>query len=95
MNIFLKALLWSIALEVFLVLLVLGGHLGMPFLPYLALAFHFPALYLLGFWPAARATLIAPILVQWMIWFVAFTTFFALRQRQQMRHSRHENDASS
>lgn len=95
MNIFLKALLWSIAFELVLVLLVLGGHIGMPFLPYLALAFHFPALYLLGYWPAARATLIVPILIQWLIWFVAFTILFALRQRQQMRRSRHENEAAS
>jgi hypothetical protein len=82
MNIFLKALSWSIAFEVFLGLLVLGSYIGMPFLPYLALAFHFPALYLLDYWPAARATLIAPILIQWLIWFVAFTIFFALRRRQ-------------
>ena len=93
-NSFLKALLWSVGFEMFLILLVLGGHIGLPFLPYLALAIHFPALCLLDYWPEARATWIAPILVQWLIWFVALTILFALRQRRLMRHSRHEQDTS-
>jgi hypothetical protein len=58
-----------------------GGQIGLPFLPYLALAFHFPALLLLQHWPAARATLAAPILVQWFIWFIAFMVIFAVRRR--------------
>ena len=93
MNIFIKALLWSVGFEMFLVLLVLGGCVGLPFLPYLALAFHFPALYLLDYLPAVRATWIAPILVQWLIWFVAFAILFVLRRRRLMRHSSHEKDA--
>jgi len=94
MNIFVKALLWCIGFELFLGLLVFGGHFGLPFLPYLALAFHFPALYLLDYWPAARATLVAPILIQWFIWFIAFVVFFAVIHKLQRKHSRHENDAA-
>jgi len=93
MNALLKAFFWSAGFEVFLVLMVLGGHIGLPFLPYLALAFHFPALCLLDYWPAARATLIAPILIQWFVWFVAFSVFVSLRRRYQSQHPRHENDA--
>lgn len=93
-NLFLKALLWSVGFEMFLILLVLGGHIGLPFLPYLVLAIHFPAIYILDYWPAARTSWIAPILVQWLIWFVALTILFALLQRRLMRHSRHGQDAS-
>jgi hypothetical protein len=83
----LRALFWSIAFEAFLVALSFGGRIGLPFLTYLALTFHFPALYVLDFWPAAGATLIAPILIQWLIWFGAFSMLFLMRYRHHRRHS--------
>lgn len=78
-----KALLWSIGVEGFSFLLIFGGRVGLSFLTYLALVFHSPALYLVDFWPAARQTLIGPVLVQWFMWFIMFAGFFALRHRFQ------------
>jgi len=94
MTIFRKALLFSISFEMFLILLALGGHVGLSVLPYLALAFHFPALYLLDDWPAVRQTLIGPILIQWFIWFLVFAGFFAVRHRFQRHKSGHEVHAA-
>jgi hypothetical protein len=89
-----KALLWSVGFEAFLILLAFGGRVGMPFVSYLALAFHFPAICLLDAWPAAQATLIGPILAQWCIWLLGFTAFFALRQALQRKPSGHETNAT-
>jgi len=86
-----RALLWSIGIEVFAVLLVFGGGIGLSFLSYLASAFHLPALCLVDRWPAARQTLICPVLIQWLIWFTLFACFFALRGSFQRHTSEHEN----
>jgi hypothetical protein len=87
-----RALLWSISLEVFVIFLAFGGYIGLSFLPYLALAFHFPALSLLDYWPAVRQTFVGPILIQWFIWFILFVGLFRLRDRIQRHTSRSEND---
>jgi hypothetical protein len=85
--IFLKALFWSVGFEALLFPLLLGGHIGLPFLPYLFLVFHFPAYSLIECWPGAREDgWIAPILIQWIIWFLLFTAFFALCNRLQGGH---------
>src|ERR1700678_2566323 len=92
--IFLKALFWSVGFEALLFPLLLGGHIGLSFLPYLFLAFHFPALSLVEHWPAARETWIVPVLIQWMIWFLLFTAFFALCKRLRGEHaSAHAQDS--
>jgi sterol desaturase/sphingolipid hydroxylase (fatty acid hydroxylase superfamily) len=85
-----KALVWSTSLELCSILLVLGGYVGLSFLPYLALAFHFPALYLIDYWPAARQALIGPILVQWFVWFALFEFLLVLRHRLQRRRLENE-----
>ena len=79
------ALLWSIGVEVFSIFLVFGGNVGLSFLTYFALVFHFPALYLVDGWPAVRQTLIGPVLIQWFFWFIVFAVFFALRHRFQKK----------
>ena len=81
-------------MELCSILLVFGGYVGLSFLPYLALAFHFPALYLVDYWPAARRTLIGPILIQWLIWFGLFAFIFTLRHRFYRQRSEHESNAA-
>src|SRR5947207_8138267 len=87
-KIIFKTLMWSIGVELLSVLLVFGGHAGLSFLPYIALASHFPALYLLDHWPTVRKTLLGPVLIQGFIWLILFAGVFALQHRFQ----RHETD---
>ena len=86
MKIFLKALFWSIGFEVLLFPLLLGGYIGLPFLPYLFLAFHFPALCLLEHWPGLAYEWIPMVLLQWMIWFLLFAAFLALADKLRGEH---------
>jgi hypothetical protein len=83
----LRALVWSVGLELLLLAPVLLGnyvHVG-PFdfifgvLANLALFCHAPAVALLGHWPPAQETLVMPALVQWLIWFLMFTAIFTLK----------------
>jgi len=88
MKTLLKAFLWSTGFEAGLVLLAFGSYVGLGFLPYLALAFHFPALRLLQRWPSVQYGFAAPILVQWSIWFVAFAIVPGLTGLLQRKHSK-------
>jgi hypothetical protein len=94
-GIFLKAFFWSLGFEALLFSLLLGGYIGLPFLPYLFLVFHFPAYSLIECWPGAREDgWIAPIFIQWIIWFLLFTAFFALCNRLRGEHaSAHAQDS--
>jgi hypothetical protein len=102
MKVFLKSLLWSTGLELVLVVPILVAnyiHLGaldaVPgVLAYLALFCHAPAFYLLRHWPAAQGTLTIPVLVQWLIWFIAFLMIFALRRLFRNRRLDHEKHAA-
>ena len=91
MKIFLKALLWSARFEALLVLLWAVGYVGLPFLSYVALWCHFPALY---FWPAAGDTLVGAFLFQWLTWFVLFTAVLVVRRAFKPPTSEHENEAA-
>ena len=102
MKTIVRALVWSLSLELLLLALVLLGnyaHLG-PFdsifgvLACLALFCHAPAVYLLGHWPSAQDTLVAPALVQWLIWFVAFATILRLAGCFHQRGTAHEAQGS-
>ena len=103
MKVILKALLWSIGLEMVLVVPILAANyvrLGVfDFIPgvlaYLALFCHFPALYLLHYWPTAQETLIIPVLVQWCIWFIAFVAIFTLSGLFRNWSLKHETHAAS
>src|SRR4051794_7449432 len=81
-----RALVWSVGVELLLLTPVLLGNYVQffPFdfvigvLAYLALFCHAPAVYLLGHWPSAQETLIVPALVQWLIWLVISAAVFTL-----------------
>jgi hypothetical protein len=102
MKVFLKALLWSMGLELVLVVPILVANyirLGVfdaipGALAYLALFCHAPAFYLLRHWPVAQETLIFPVLVQWCIWFIAFVTIFVLIHIFRRRRLVHETHAA-
>jgi len=77
-----KAVCWSIGAEAAACLLVPAGNIpGCGFLAYFALMLHLPAMMIVSDWPAARATLIAPIFFQWLMWFVLFALAILLRHR--------------
>src|SRR5437588_12839092 len=97
-----RALAWSVSLELLLLALVLFSNyvrLG-PFdfifgtLAYLTLFCHAPAVYMLSHWPSAQETLIAPVLVQWLIWFMGFAAIFALAGWFHQRDTAHESRGS-
>ena len=102
MKTIVRALTWSLGLELLLVAPVLLanhvclGPLEVVFgiLAYLALFCHAPAMYLLGHWPSARETLIAPVMVQWFIWLMAFATIFTLAGWFHRRITPHEAGGS-
>ncbi len=81
-----RALVWSIGLELSLLVPVQLADCAClaPFdfifgvLAYLALFCHAPAVCLLGCWPSAQNTLAVPALVQWFIWFVMFGAAFTV-----------------
>ena len=87
MKIILKVFLWSTGSEMVLVTPIwISNHLHLGVfdavfgvLTYLALFCHVPAFYLLYHRPAARETLIIPVLVEWSIFFTAFLILFMLR----------------
>jgi hypothetical protein len=89
MKTLLKAFLWSVCFEAGLIVLAFGGYVGLGFLPYLALAFHFPAMCLLQRWPSVQYGYVAPILVQWVIWFICFATGLSVSKLIRRRHLEH------
>jgi hypothetical protein len=86
MKAIVRALKWSIGLELILLTpLFLGRILQFfPFdfifgvLTYLVMFSQAPAWYLLDHWPSAQQTLLWPSLVQWLILFVMFAAIFTL-----------------
>jgi hypothetical protein len=96
-----RALGWSVGLELLLVAPVLLANMRLgPFdfvfgiLAYLALFCHAPAVYLLGRWPSAPDTLIVAVLVQWLVWFMALLTIFTLAGWSHRRITAHEGKGS-
>jgi hypothetical protein len=87
MKVFIRALLWSTGLEVFLVAMWALGYVGLPLLSYIALWCHFPALYIC---PPISDSLVGTFVFQWLIWLVLFVG--ALLLRRAFTHVRAVNE---
>jgi hypothetical protein len=102
MKAIVRALVWSVGLELLLLAPVLLGnyaHLGpldfvFGVLAYLALFCHAPAVCLLGHWPSAQETLVVPALVHWLIWFMTFAVVFTLAGWFRHHRTAHEGRGS-